>query len=318
MRVLRFIIPALLPLAALAGEYLPLETGNLWTYRNAATGQTFSVRVGLPLYADGQIYYSLSGFVSRSVWARMDRLNNQVVYLDEEIGRERPLVTFMPVEGAWWEAPLRPCDQLGQSSSTPARHTGPAGDFENALDVRYRVYSCADVGVVSEKYAENIGMLSRVENSISGPRQFDLVYARVGRAVIEGSRFARFTVTADTSPVAASANITMRLETNPDRTLTLNFPTGQEYDVQILDAQGSPLWSWAASAVFIQATHSLDVNGSWSVTVQAPAATLARGARLVAFTTSTPRFEASVPLAAPAATSARERILRPAPVGRQR
>lgn len=37
----------------------------------------------------------------------------------------------------------------------------------------------------SERFAENIGMLRRVVNTIAGPTTFDLVCARVGSQIIE-------------------------------------------------------------------------------------------------------------------------------------
>jgi hypothetical protein len=316
MRALRFLIPALLPFAALAGDFMPLRAGNAWTYRNAPTGQGFTVRVGEPVSVNNQTYYPLTGYAPTTVLARLDS-QTRLVYFDEERGTETLLTSFQPSESVWWDAPLRVCQQQGQTQVKLGTHDGPAGPIQNVLNINYRVISCADAGVVSEQYAENIGMVRRVENTIAGPRQYDLVSARVGSLVIEAQNYARFTVAVDSPANSNFSNVTLRLETNSPRPFALFFASGQEYDVVVHDAQGNIVWSWAMGILFTQATHTVDVNGIWTAAVQAPQSAVAQGAYVTAFLTSKPRFEASTPLPSATAMTVRERILRPAPPGRR-
>ena len=59
------LLPKLAVLAIAAGaslpaaNFLPLEPGNTWTYRNRLLGDGFTVRVGLPAVINGNIYYAL-------------------------------------------------------------------------------------------------------------------------------------------------------------------------------------------------------------------------------------------------------------------
>ena len=76
--------------------------------------------------------------------------------------------------------------QQGQAQARRIPYNGPGGSWEETLEIRYRTAQCNDAGLESEQYAENIGMVRRVVQSFTGPRAYELVYARVGSAIIEG------------------------------------------------------------------------------------------------------------------------------------
>jgi hypothetical protein len=297
-----------------SADFLPLRQGNTWTYREGKTGQTFTVRVGTPVVSNDKVYYSLHGYVETKVLARIDE-SGQLVYADEEAGLERVLTPFVPQEQGSWEAPFRQCESLSQALDKRGVHDGVAGPFENVLEVRYRTVSCADAGVEAEQYAENIGMVRRVVNSIAGPRKFDLVHAQVGRSTIDTASHGRFSVSADLTSGLPRIPVTLRLFTDPAIGLNLPFATAQEFDVLLLDSTGKVAWRWSDGQAFTQAAHSLTVNGNWSTEVELPREALLAGPSgapdftLQAWLTTTgdaPRFAASVPISvvAPASQSA--------------
>jgi hypothetical protein len=299
---------------ALAADFLPLKEGNTWTYREAATGHTFTVRVGAQYMFQDRVYYSLAGYANSAsatskLAARVDE-RGQLMYFDEERYTERLLTSFEPFESGWWEAPARPCEQEGQTLEKRVAHEGPAGSFPDALQVRYRTLTCADAGLESELYVTNIGMVRRVEQSIAGPRQYDLVYARLGNLVIDSAQKARFTVSLDYPPQSEEATVTLRLESDPNIPLKLAFNSGQEYDVAIRDESGRVVWSWSAGRAFIQSLHEKNVVGGWTLTVAAPRSVLlAEGSTTVQGWLTTapdaPQFAATVPIGpAPAAQPA--------------
>ncbi|HEY1336278.1 MAG TPA: BsuPI-related putative proteinase inhibitor [Bryobacteraceae bacterium] len=253
---------------ALAADLFPLQTGNSWTYRDAKFGAEFTVSVGASVTAGNKTYYSLSGYVEGAVPVRLAD-NGDLVYLDTASGSEKLLTSFAQVDGAWWDAPLRVCTEQGQTSPKRVTHDGPAGPIAGVLDIAYRVVGCADVGVVEEQFAENIGMMRRVNESISGPRQYDLVRARVGAQAIEALPYGRFTLSTALAAAGDSLRATLRLQTTA-APLRLKFPSGQEYDVAVRDDTGAVLWRWSIGKLFIQAEHELTVNGEWDASVDIP------------------------------------------------
>lgn len=251
-----------------AGEFLPLQTGNTWTYRENATGQSFTVSVGVPFLIEETVYHSLRGYVSGPVLVRFDEAQNQIVYFDEERRLELPFISFAPFESGWWNAPLRPCEEEGQTAEKPGRHDGAAGSIPT-LDIRYRSLQCADTGVASEQFAANLGMLRRTVHSLAGPRDFDLVYARVGNLRLGALPQAAFTASADLHKNSEWINLTMRLETNSNP-IRLRFRSGQEYDAVLRDPEGAVVWTWSDGMLFTQSTHELEISEGWSATVRMP------------------------------------------------
>jgi hypothetical protein len=290
---------------ALAADFLPLKEGNTWTYRDASTGRSFTMKVGTQFYIDGRVYYSLAGYADSSPTAprlpvRIDK-HGELVYFDEEIYAERVLTSFTPFESGWWEAPARMCAPEGQTLERPVAYDGPAGSFGEALQIRYRTLTCADAGVETEVFVANLGMVRRVEQSIAGPRQYDLTYAKVGNMVVDATRKARFTVSLDYPAQSEDVAVTLRLESDPVVPLKLAFNSAQEYDVQIIGESGHTLWTWSAGQAFVQALHERTFVGNWTITVTAPRSALdAESAVTVKgwLTTSpeSPQFAATVPI----------------------
>lgn len=283
-------------------ELLPLQSGNSWTYREKTTGQEFTVRVGTPVVMDDRVYYSVSGYVEQRLFVRANE-SGDLVYLDEETGAEQLLTSFAPFEGGWWQAPFRQCDQEGQTLEKRGVHNSDAGRIEQVLEVRFRSFGCADAGVQSEQYAENIGMLRRVIGSIAGPREFNLVYARVGKRVLEALPYGRFTVSVAAGADSDVLTATLRLQTSSPVSLSLQFPSAQEYDLVLKDEAGLVVWKWSDGQVFAEGSHERLVGTEWPVKVEVPRPALDRNYTLQAWLTTAgdvPRFAASTPLPKPA------------------
>ncbi len=295
-----FLALCTLAFPAAAADYLPLAAGNSWTYREARTGQQFTIRAGIPEMHHGNAYYPLSGYAKQRLTVRIDE-TQALVHWDEERERDIPVVLFTPFESGWWDAPYRECDQEAQTQEKPALHDGPAGPLVDVLDIGYRVFGCADVGVEREQFAANIGMVRRVESSIAGPRQFDLVSARIGKQTIEALPYGRFTVTVMDSGAPHNLTALLRLEADTARELRLRFDSGQEFDVMVRDQDGYALWTWSATRSFIQAQHERTVVGEWTIPVEIPRSVIPANTTSItveAWLTTAPRpiFAAAAPV----------------------
>ena len=286
--------------SATAGEFFPLQTGNIWTYRAAATGETLVIKVGLPVFMNRQIYYSLRGYTPQPLLVRLDEHNN-LVQVDPETYVEQPLTQFNSAANVWWEAPSRGCDQQGRTAEQRGKHGGPAGPFQDVLEISYRTFACADFGAQSEQYAENIGMVRRVISTIAGPRPFDLIYARLGKLVIDAQPHGDFSISLQAGPAPDTLAATLRLQTNPPDSISLAFATAQEFDVALVDPAGREVWKWSDGQVFAQASHSSSISGL-TIPVSIPRPSEPGSYVIRAWlTTADPSFAASVPFTVPAA-----------------
>ncbi|MDX2149503.1 MAG: BsuPI-related putative proteinase inhibitor [Bryobacteraceae bacterium] len=287
---------------AWAADFVPLEPGNEWVYRNPALGDTFRVSVGLPVLLNDRVYHPLDGYTESRLLVRYND-RGDLVMVNEENYAESIVTSFTPLDRAWWQAHGRACDQEGQTAETREVYDGPAGPIRGVLRLRYRTHSCADYGTESELFAENIGMVQRVSTTIAGPRTYDLVYARVGRLIVEASAHTRFTVTVDQTQGSELLRATMRLQLEPaSAPLKLVFPTSQEYEVVLRDEAGNVVWRFSDSAVFLQALTHKTYHGEWSTTVMIPRPPLTGQPREAIYTvhaflpTIEPSFSAVVPV----------------------
>jgi hypothetical protein len=251
-----------------AAELLPLAPSNGWIYRDAVTGDSFSVQVGAPVYLNQRLYHTLRGYGITTLLVHVNEYGN-IVYWDEERAQDILLISFEYVPKAWWEAPMRECPQQGQTTRSRTVHTGSGGKWE-ALDIRYRSFECFDAGSESEQFAENIGMVRRVVNTIAGPRTYDLIYARVGTQVISAGNVGGFRVTALPSRSPGFWLVTLRIEVPAGTEVKLNFPSSQEYDARLRDSEGQILWTWSADKLFAQIQHELVIRGGFSATIEVP------------------------------------------------
>ncbi len=257
--------------AVLGADFFPLQTGNTWTYRAAATGETFNVRVGDTVDNGGKVYYKLSGYTDADLLVRAEEVYGQLVYWDGNRNQEFLLTSFEPFEGGYWVAPFRPCpEQVGQTQVKRGNHDGPAGPVADALEIRYIPVGCADIGPVEEQYAEHLGMLRRVQTTIAGPRTFDLISARVGNITIDPAPTGRFSVSVGPTPPSSPVSATFRLQLNSAAPLILPFSSGQEFDFTLRDSNGKSLWIWSADKTFVQALHQRNVTDEWTETVEIP------------------------------------------------
>jgi hypothetical protein len=264
--------------ALFGADFFPLQEGNTWTYREPATGQTFSVRVGQPVAIAGHQYYDLIGYTDRDLRVRIEETYGALVYWDGLRNQEILLTSFEQFEGGHWVAPLRQCpEQDGQTQLKLGNHDGPAGPVVGVLEIKYRAIGCADVGPLQEQYADHLGMLRRVVSTISGPRTFDLTAARVSNITIDAAPSASFSVSLGPTTGAGPVLATLRLHVNSKLPLTLLFSSGQEYDFALKNSAGTTVWKWSASQTFLQALHQRTVADEWSATVEIPWPTTSGG-----------------------------------------
>ena len=252
-----------------AAEFLPLAPGNNWTYQDTVTGSNFTVEIGVvQLYANNHVYHMLRGYTPMPVWVRINEYGN-AVYWDGEQRSDVMLTAFETGFGGWFEAGARECPEQGQAQEKRGVHNGPAGQW-SVLEIQYRTSECADTGDLLEQFAENIGMVRRVVNTIAGPRTFDLVHARLGALSISAGNAGGFSVTATQSPEPGYWEATLRVDQRSGDSLKVRFPSSQEYDLRLRDSGGNVVWTWSAGKVFDPTEHELHLFDGWKASVKVP------------------------------------------------
>ncbi|MDX2154448.1 MAG: BsuPI-related putative proteinase inhibitor [Bryobacteraceae bacterium] len=251
-------------------DYLPLEPGNFWQYRADRFGATFTVRVGAPALIDNKVYHRLTGYVEQPLWVRHE--SDTLYYRDEERQQDVPLTVFTPRTGGWFEAPFRGCPSEGQAQERTVFYSGPAGRLENALQVLYRSFGCADTGTLLEIYRPSVGMLRRDMQTIAGPVAYNLVAARIGKMQLNADAGAGFRVSvtpSTTQPGVLTALLRLTLDTEVP--LAADKPVGMDYDLELKTAAGESVWRWSADKVFPAAIERVMLGpGEVSYQVEVP------------------------------------------------
>ena len=205
--------------ALLGADFFPLQDGNTWTYREAVSGQTLSVRVGQPTTIGGNVYYKLTGYAglgpSRSGRAGLRFVG--VLGRSAQSGasthvvrtfRRRLLVGAVPaLPGAGWTdaGEARQSRRAGRSC---VRCTGDP--LPAQLDARMSDPCKSSMPSISVCCAA-FRLRSRV------PAPIDLVSARVGKTTIDAAPTGRFSVSVNPTAGPGPVSATFRLQVNSHR-----------------------------------------------------------------------------------------------------
>ena len=251
-------------------EYWPLTPGNQWIYR-ASPGEPLTVSVERYETAGGRIYSVLTGLggatLIRQDGARLlaydGATRTEKVYLDFGAAIDRPQPSA-----------AHPCNATAAIASRSASAKLPLGDFEGLTQVRYGGNMCADAGLTEDLFLPYVGLMRRTETSFTGPRSYDLVYARINGYIMVSTPETGFAVHVARLANAADARgwqVRMTLRHTSQEPLRLDFSSGQTFDVSVVDEKDVPVYRWSADKSFIAALQSIEVTGerNWSALIPA-------------------------------------------------
>ena len=257
-------------LACLAGtiaqsqDYFPLHVGNQWIYRTEFARLASLTVVDVPRAETigDQTYSVVRGFETGPVLLRQTEGGTLYRY-DPETKAEEVWAVFSTKEGDTYRTAITPCNPTARVESRSAKVTVPAGEFSNALAIRYPAANCADAGLESEAYAPYIGLIERTATTIAGPRRMQLVYARVGGVTVLSGPEISFSLALDKTQYAAgeTASVRLAIRNTTAAPLTLDFNSSQRYDLAIRDAAGVEVYRWSATRSFSAVAGSEAIAG---------------------------------------------------------
>jgi len=312
---IRITIASFLVCAALSAQtvWMPLDEGNLWIYRasGAAGAASYTVRVDRTATFAGRTYYSvvtegqITGFISATplspgdtvpvpannpLWLRNSD-DGRIMMWDERSSSERVYLDTAAEPGGTSESSVDPCNPTSTVVSRQAKYSGPIGDFDYALQIRYGPGGCADAGLETDFLLPWVGLVSRTAQTIVGPRRYDLVYARLGTATVVYAPELTFSLTLDRPvytanlmpPVVPDNAIPrlyarMALRNTTATPVKLEFATGQMYEMVLWNDQGKQIWRWSEGKAFTQAFHAITVSRAervWTETIRLAAGNFA-------------------------------------------
>ena len=249
---------SLVGLVGRAQDFFPLVPGSSWVYRQTSGiggVSPLTIRLGQPTVLNGTTYHRLQGYLANDVLIRRDDSGN-FVFWDEASHAE---LAFLLFDGVEFRSYVSPCGQKGQSDGRPSEYKGPVGQFEGARTIRYTPGMCADLGLTSEIFVANLGLVRRTQTSFTGERSIDLVYAQIGGVTYLNDAGVSFSI----AVIGLGREVAARLVLNNrgEAPLILQFNSGQTYDFILRDESGTEVYRWSADKLFTQAIKRLDVKG---------------------------------------------------------
>jgi hypothetical protein len=254
--------------AALSAQtlYLPLDEGNFWLYHGS--GGSLVVEVGRSAEFHGNTWHAVRGLTGAGeAWVRNDA-EGRILIWDESAAEERVLLDAAAPEGASFRTWADPCNREARIESRHSRYSGPAGEFDYALLIRYAPGPCMDAGLESEYWLPWVGLLRRVRITLAGPREHDLVYARLGGVTYVRAPQTGFSLALTPSGSTLLASITIR-HTLP-WPLTLHFSSSQRFDIIAYDSNGKEFYQWSRGRAFLTVMGEETIRGEKTWTAEIP------------------------------------------------
>jgi len=282
-KLLRLLIPALLAGSIPAQTpprgrfsihpYFPLAVGNQWIYvqRGLGGGEPLHVQIISANQFNGLTYHHVIGYAERPAWVRHNSSGELVQY--DSSGRERLWYPFAAPDGSSFRTEVpSPCLQQAVLRTRNAEVRVPAGSFSPHVAVEFQPGPCADAGYSEEIFASGVGMVRRTAITIAGPRTFELIWARVGGALIGGPELS-FQLAIDrpvyvanlmppVDPVRSVPVLTARFtaRNTSSQPVTLQFRSGQRYDLVIRDSTGRQVFQWSEGRAFTMALGNIELK----------------------------------------------------------
>jgi hypothetical protein len=261
--------------AALSAQtlYLPLEEGNLWLYHG--TGGALAVEVGRSAEFQGNTWHAVRGLAGAGeAWLRNDP-EGRILTWDESTGEERVLLDAAAPEGVPFRTWADPCNREARIESRNSRYTGPVGEFDSALLLRYSPGPCMDAGLESDHWLPWVGLLRRVRITVAGPRQYDLVYARLGGVTYVRAPQTGFAIAL--TPSGDTLLVTLTVRHTLDWPLTLHFSSSQRFDIAAYDSEGKEVYRWSKGRAFLTVMGEENIRGEKTWTAEIPIEDWPRG-----------------------------------------
>jgi hypothetical protein len=264
------LIVGLLATSLAYAQYFPLQTGNQWIYR-VDDGPVKELRIAEVLRAetvDDREYFVYRGIDGKTSRIRLNE-QNQLVQWNAD-GGESIWADFAAGEGESFPTAFDDCTGRGHIRTRTKSVDILGRMWEGGIRVQYDAASCADAGVTDDLYLPALGLAERTYQSLTGPRRYKLIYARIGNASVVTSGQYSFRVNLDQKNYAARQvfNVRITLENWTGEALLLPFTSSQSFDFAIRNEAGGTVYVWSADKLFLAMMRQEEIRGekNWTAT----------------------------------------------------
>lgn len=242
-------------------EYLPLRPGNQWIYQ-ASLGEPLTVEVTRLETIAGNNYAIVRGLHGTGETPLRQQGNLLLVY-DRAARQEKTYLDFSQPLDRNFPSAAHACNPTAAIADRDAKEKLPLGDFSGMIAVRYNIAGCADAGLTQDLFLPYIGLMRRTETSFTGPRHYDLVYARINGFIQVAVPETGFAVHAALVPRGWLVRMTLR------HTGKLDFSSSQTFDIRVKNDKDETVYVWSADKSFLAALQTIEVNGekNWATVI---------------------------------------------------
>lgn len=247
--------------AAMANSYLTFANGDVSNFVNA-NGREISVKIVAKGNSGWNKYSQFLSEGERWVWTTP--VNESVYLFNEESRQSEKMVDFADPVGTNYNFKLGSCGTGGRLEEKGLTMSTAAGTFNNVVRMSF-ISRCNDGGTQQAWFAPKVGIIKWSSDSIIGSVDTNLVSAKVG-----SSTYGLFSAQQAWSTRASFPNtyflvgnsqkeVTAKLSvTNISRqNLALQFTSGQDFEITLLDSSGQVMNVWSANKRFTQALRDV-------------------------------------------------------------
>jgi hypothetical protein len=269
-------MPAAAPSGSLHG-FFPLEVGNEWVYSDGI--HSYQVQVLRKTEeTNGRTYFEISDYFRDENVYKIRQGPIGQIYEYNPNGPDFQWYRFGTLSSEWLfsSADDISCVTGSTLNSTEYPHETvnvPAGAFAHINHFGFKS-PCYDAGISEEIFAEGIGLIQRIYETIGGPRTYQLVYARLGSRELPAAQYGvrvsmdmpvyfnnRMPPIVNPWPIA---QVMLAVQNTTETPMEFVFPTSQRFDFSVRDALGNEVLRWSDGLSFSQVeTRETLHKGSW-------------------------------------------------------
>ncbi|GAA4364043.1 BsuPI-related putative proteinase inhibitor [Kangiella marina] len=245
--------------AASADSYLMASPGDYRSFKSSHDN-TLSVSLINTMGGNWKQYSSFFGQKNQWLWLSSD--GQEIYWLSESQKAELLFNADDPV-GTEYRVQIDGCTERAKLASKSDAVKVGAGMFEQSVRLDFSGY-CYDEGLESAWFAPGVGLVKWSKDSVLGSVVFELEHAKVGNMTLPNqdgielsAQFPAETVMLNNQK-SVEASIT--LINHSDEAITLDFTSGQTFDIYLYDDSGELVSLWSSEMMFTQALHSKTIK----------------------------------------------------------
>ncbi len=252
---------------AVAGAYMPWEKGDVAVFADSWYN---AIRVEVDdKTGDWTHYTEFAGL--GPLWVLADPDDERVYIRPTKKARKQLFVDFAKPEGTVTNIQVDPCNrgsvQIVSKSDTASV---PAGEFKNVIHLSMET-SCADSGVTGAWFAPGVGFIKWESSNIAGSVTAEMVQGVIGKntypqGLCVSAFFPDPSITINMEPpvdpdrAPDTVSVYLVITNNTGRDLTYTFPTGQMFEISLLNSEGKAVSLWSRGKAFTGAVQTLTLG----------------------------------------------------------